>query len=145
VVKITRARDLATGVLPGTWISYTPALSGMTIGNGTIGAAYSQIGKTVTVRVYVSFGSTSTQVGTFYIGLPVPKKSYGLTTAAGTHYCENSGIVGYSGFVNVTPPTGAILGLNGASSTVSSFVGANTPFVWGTADFFDTTFTYEAA
>lgn len=140
---MTKARDIAGGA--NIWTPYTPTLTGMTIGNGSIDAAYIKIGKFVTVRAYIIFGSTSTQTGTFYIGLPFAKKSYGASVAAGVHYSENSGIAGYSGIVNVTPPQGAILGLNGASSTISSWIGANTPFAWGTSDFMDMTFTYEAA
>jgi hypothetical protein len=142
---MSRARDLASGILPGVWTSYTPTISGMSIGNGTIQAAYSQIGKTVIVRIYLSWGSTSTNSGTIYIGLPFTKKTYGATTAAGSFYAENSGVAGYSGFVNITPPSGAIFGLFGANSVISSFVnGTNTPFTFGSADFIDTQFFYEA-
>ena len=46
----------------GPWSSYAPTLAGTgwAIGNGTIAAAYTTIGKTVHMQVIITFGSTST-------------------------------------------------------------------------------------
>jgi hypothetical protein len=144
---MTRARDLATGILPGTWISYTPTFTNLTVSNGTINAAYAQIGKTVVVRISFTWGSTTSATsGGTAVSLPVAAKSVGTSYGVGTAYVENSGIAGYisSTMINTSSSTFsfAVIGTNGL---VSTFTSGSQPFSWGVADFFQTFFTYEAA
>ena len=53
------------------WQSFTPTNSGLTLGNGTEEARYTQIGKTVIFRYQLTFGSTTSISGTLLVGLPV--------------------------------------------------------------------------
>lgn len=57
---------------PHAWQSYTPALTGFTLGNGTIVGEYTRLADgTVHCGGRLTFGSTSSITGTLSIGLPV--------------------------------------------------------------------------
>lgn len=61
------------------WQSYTPAFTGITVGNGTLSANYMQAGKLIGYRGSFTFGSTSSATTTIRVGLPVtanPATSY---------------------------------------------------------------------
>lgn len=53
------------------WSTYTPTLTNVTIGNGTVSAQYFRVGKMVTVQVQVTLGSTSAVTGLIGVSLPV--------------------------------------------------------------------------
>ena len=65
-----------TGPAAGTWSTYTPTLTvgggSFSLGNGTLVGAYSIIGKKITLRIYLGWGSTtSTSVsGAWSFSLP---------------------------------------------------------------------------
>lgn len=60
----------------GSWIDYTPTLTNLTLGNGTMAAKYMKIGpKTLILRVDIHAGTTTTASGTISISLPA-----GVTT-----------------------------------------------------------------
>lgn len=130
------------------WQTWTPTWTNLTVGNGTLVAKYSQIGKTV--RGYISFivGSTSAVSGSIIWSLPVTASSnYAGTDPIGQSYMEDVGNAFLEGMVILSSTTTARLAALGSAST---YVGlANTsgsvPFTWGTSDFFRLTFTYEAA
>jgi hypothetical protein len=61
------------------WRDYTPALSGITLGNGTLEGRYMADGATVHFAVLLTAGSTTSITGTLVIGLPVACRSVGLT------------------------------------------------------------------
>jgi hypothetical protein len=44
----------------GSWVAYTPTLTNITLGNGTLTGRYKQIGKLVFFEVTLTFGSTTT-------------------------------------------------------------------------------------
>lgn len=60
------------------WTAYTPALGGIVLGNGTLAARYALAGKMVHWSVTLTFGTTTSFVGNFQIGLPP-----GASTRAG--------------------------------------------------------------
>ena len=135
------------GTTGNAWISYTPTFTNLTVSNGTINAAYNQIGKTVTVRISFTWGSTtSATTSPTTISLPVTAKSVGTSYGVGTTYMENSGIAGYVTSIAINTATSVfafpVIGTNGL---IGTNVTGQQPFVWGVADFFQTIFTYEAA
>jgi hypothetical protein len=74
---------------PGTWTTYTPTNTGITVGNGTQTARYVKNGKTVTVSYSFTLGSTSSvAAGNVEIGLPSTANSF----AAGVGYAYDLGI-----------------------------------------------------
>lgn len=52
----------------GSWISYTPTWTNLTLGNGTVAAAYRIEGKKLNLRITLTFGSTTT--------IPVPGSAF---------------------------------------------------------------------
>lgn len=53
------------------WQSYSPTWTNLTVGNGTVNASYIQTGKTVTFKVYLLWGSTTSVAGSVQVTLPV--------------------------------------------------------------------------
>jgi hypothetical protein len=54
----------------GTWTSFTPSWTNLTVGNGVVSAAYSKFNKILFVRVYFDFGSTSSLTSNLQMTLP---------------------------------------------------------------------------
>jgi hypothetical protein len=146
---MTRARDLASGVVPGGWISYTPTFTGLGgAGTYTTSAKYRVIGKTVTGRVKVTVTSGTPVNGSVTFTLP-------LTTADTT---TNEAIIGntmildfgsqyYPGFTMglTTSTAGPYVGNSSGTYFLLSSLSATAPMTWTTNDFFSSEFTYEAA
>jgi hypothetical protein len=144
----TEVRDAITGIeAAGT--SWTPTVaSGLTIGNGTWVAAYSQVGKWVRGRFAFTMGSTSSVTGAILILYPIAiNTSYPTFTNTGS-----------ASLYDVSATTlGRLPAAIGVNSTASSGVGsflldctggqanATVPFTWATGDVFSGTLTYEAA
>lgn len=135
----------ATGLkYGGDWTTYTPTLTNLTIGNGTVSARYQQIGKLVNVFVRIGLGSTSS-VGT--------SPSFTLPTNVQTNGVQ--GFAGYDRFGVGAGPLGFILSASNVCYPLSlnaggSFLAYNTmtatnPFTWGTNDAMFFQFSYEAA
>ena len=72
VADSTASTGLAWSSL-GTYTSWTPTLTNITIGNGTVTAAYVQIGKHIHAQIRITLGSTSTVGGNPGFSLPVTK------------------------------------------------------------------------
>jgi hypothetical protein len=144
---IEAIESFVLGITGNAWTSYTPTFTNLTVGNGTINAAYNQIGKSVTVRISFTWGSTTSATSSpTTVSLPVTSKSVGTSYGVGTAYMENSGIAGYVTSITINTATSnfafPVIGTNGL---ISTNVTGLQPFTWGTADFFQTIFTYEAA
>jgi hypothetical protein len=60
------------------WSSWTPTWTNLTIGNATVAATYTQIGKTVNFVVNVTFGSTSSMGTNPTFSLPVNAVTTGM-------------------------------------------------------------------
>jgi hypothetical protein len=136
-------------VSTGAWVPYTPTLGNMTQGNGTINAAYSQIGKTINVRFRFVLGSTSSISAS-------GGKSVSLPFAFAPSIFSQFDIVG-TGSANF-PGSGLVAPLVFTSNTVlltvvtvgGTYSGladiTNTiPFTWGSGNTLTFTMTYEAA
>lgn len=59
------------------WTAWSPTLVGLTIGNGSVSAAYMTDGKRLTFRIKVLFGTTTTDTAPTTLSLPA-----GITTVA---------------------------------------------------------------
>jgi hypothetical protein len=142
-------RIYGTGTSLGAWTAYSPTISGTgwAIGNGTIVAAYCQIGNMVHFRIRVIFGSTST-FGTTGMVTQLPSASavsdfvdhalHGVAydASAATYYLLNARLQG-TGSVMLMAVTSASGALGPVISTV--------PFTWATTDQIRIDGTYEAA
>lgn len=134
----------------GTWADWNPTWVNLTVGNGTLVARYTTIGKTVIGYVHFIFGTSSSigvvAPGFVYFTLPVTAATAYNQRPIGNVYIENAGVTPYDGTVGMRSTTQAYI--NYKSIVATSYVGpspltASAPFTWGAADFFEATFTYE--
>ncbi len=82
-------RDAITGI-QAAWTSFTPTITtggvAITIGNGSIDAAFNRIGKSIFWRATLAVGSTTSMTaGTVVVGLPVNAKSTTNGHAVGSY------------------------------------------------------------
>lgn len=118
--------------------SYSPGLTGITLGNGTIVGSYTQVGKFVTFRWTLTFGSTTSVTGAVSIGMPPPA---GLDAGwAGSAFLFDSSIA-------ANRQSGTLNGGTTANQVFSSAgqVAAAVPFTWAVGDVIKGSGTYEAA
>jgi hypothetical protein len=146
---MSRARDLASGVVPGGWISYTPTFTGLSgSGTYTTSAKYRVIGKTVIGRVKVTVASGTPVNGSVTFTLPVTAADTTTNEAIiGSTMILDSGNQYYPGFTFGFSSTVAGVLVGNATSTyfLVNGLSAGVPMTWTTNDYFSAEFTYEAA
>jgi len=132
-----------------TWQSWTPTFTNLTVGNGTLVARYTQVGKNVTARISLIFGSTSAVSGDVSITLPVTAFTYAgastVTPLGNVQYYNNSTI--FLGNVSMSSTTSAVLRSYVVASTypVTTTLSSTVPFSWAVTHQLSCQFTYEAA
>jgi hypothetical protein len=144
---------LATGLSSSTWAmaTWSPTWANFTVGNGTVTAKYSQIGKAVFCYLKVVAGTTSAFGTNPTFTVPVTAASqYGANNnSVGVGYAEDAGVAGYSfGYMfNASTTIMSMYGLNAAGTLVNfaASITATAPWTLGTGDFFSVNFFYEAA
>jgi hypothetical protein len=125
------------------WTAYTPTLTNITLGNGTIVARYQQIGKTVNFEVLFTMGSTSVMGGPAQVSMPVSParitKGFPVTLLDDSVrvYWGNADIFDNRFYLTATVTDGTYAYFNYVSGTV--------PFTWTTNDKFSIYGSYEAA
>lgn len=135
----------------GAWDTWTPTWSNVTIGNAVVTARYKQVGKTVTCRLSVALGSTTTTSGDIIFSLPVPSIAYpgvsGLHPIGTSRYFDVSASVVYIGDVeNISTTTSSSRFFSNAGSYSGQILNTGgLPIVWGNGDQWAMSFTYEAA
>lgn len=133
------------------WQSYTPTFSNLTIGNGTLVAKYNQIGKNISVRVSIVFGSGSSISGGVSFGLPVTAATYagsgGLTLLGSGLLYDQSAARPYGCTIGMlTTTTGEIRTLAADQPYLYSFpLSSTVPMTWTSLDEISFSFSYEAA
>jgi hypothetical protein len=149
---LTTASGETTGLKwGGGWTTWTPTYNGITVGNGTVTARYSQIGKTVTAYYKLAWGTTTSASGNLLlVTLPVAASSgYGVANQImGIAEYTDTGTATYNGVINFYDNTyGVRLNVNVSSGTYTSttFVNPTQPFTFGNTDVYQFTLTYEAA
>jgi hypothetical protein len=130
----------------GGWTTFTPSITGVTVGNGTTTARYAQIGKTVFVEFNFTLGSTSAITGTPSFALPVSASLLGYTFD-GKGTLGDFGTASYLGNVNLQPGNRAYFSATSTSGAtgVELNISSTVPFTWTTSDYLSARFTYEAA
>jgi hypothetical protein len=127
----------------GAWTTWTPTLTNITIGNGSVTARYQQIGKTVNFEFLLAMGSTTVMGGTPTISMPVTPKQYfkGFSCRV-----EDSGTAIYPGtadiFAGVFYPTVTVT--SGSYGTIG-YLSGTVPMTWAVNDTLSIMGTYEAA
>lgn len=133
----------------GAWVSWTPTLVNITLGNGTQVAKYTQIGKTIHAYYKLTLGSTSAIAASPSISLPVEANN------ATAEICEiGSGqlldtsesfliqsVIRLLSSTAFRPRKLTVLGSLISSASISN----TSPFTWATGDSIEAYMTYEAA
>lgn len=136
------------------WSSYTPTLTGISTGNGTLDADYIRLGSTVFVRVIWTMGTTSSVSSEPRFTLPDGDSLHGDYTPVsvlGHAVCADSNGFIYNGFVTeVSGDTSKVRAMlqaaNGTYVTQSGgTITSTSPFTWTNPDRIELYFHYEAA
>ncbi len=136
-------KDFAGGF--GAWTSYTPTLSGFTLGNGTIAGAYLQVQKTVVFRAKLTFGSTTTAASAYPTAtLPVTALSTDASSVLHARFGDASPGAAYLSYVDLGSTTTIRAGIIGSSGLATTCT-TTTPFTWTTSDVVYWAGVYEAA
>lgn len=130
-----------TGDLGGAWASWTPTLSNLTLGDGSIDARYIRIGNLVHFRFIFTLGSTSavSTTGTFTAPI-LPDSTYNNTNfipigLARFRDDNGSNFIGYCRFEDAA--TGAIrtyIVNVAATYPAEAGISSTVPFNWTTSD-----------
>ena len=147
-LTVTGVTTLTGGLAATAWTAYTPTwtTSGTapSLGNGSLTGAYQQLGKTVFVRVHLTFGSTTTAgTGNWRMTLPVAAKSTNHVVMPAT-YLDNT-VNWYIGMVNCEYDGNANYVVPLLGSSPSAAVTNTAPFTWGNTDSLTFNGSYEAA
>jgi hypothetical protein len=140
-IPFASAIGSGTGYM-GAWTGYTPTLTGITLGSGTVAFTWIRQGNTVQVRGRFTFGAGSGVTGAISISLPATAVSANWVPnvsarAAGADYgmlgIAATGSVG----VHALGSAGAYINRVTTSSTI--------PATWTSGDYITFSATYEAA
>lgn len=145
IEEIVAQIDVLTEVIDPAWVAWTPTLTNLTLGNGTLSCAYKSIGKTVHYRFKMTFGTTSSMGSGPSFTLPVAPVSTYSGSSIGDINLVDTGIAerrGVARNIAGAAPTEIIgYSTSGVGVTVTSTV----PHTWGTGDVIGVIGTYEAA
>lgn len=122
----------------GAWATYTPTITGLTLGNGTVDAQYAQIGRTVHVGVTITLGSAST-MGSLAVSLPVSSAAQAVAPA--NLYRNGFGL--YAGIIRITSLM-SVFFIN-PSTGVQQALSPTVPWTWGAGDYVVLSATYQSA
>lgn len=148
--SITNAKLATTANEPGgAWASWTPTWGGITLGNGTNSGNYKVVGKTLTLRAYFIFGTTSAITGSIAITPPLPMVSHGSSTTVGhAQFVDVSTGKAYNGTAyHITSPSVVGIQAWAASGNYVEWVplSSTVPFTWTTGDSVSVQMTVELA
>ena len=134
------------------WQSWTPTLTNITVGSGTLRAKYIQIGKTVHFRLTFIYGSGSSVGGAVSITLPVaPHAEYEAAAVNGDYIglvrlTDNATAV-YEGDARLRTGSTCDMVIQGASGTYvnqPAAIAGGVPMTWASGDRLYWAGTYEA-
>jgi hypothetical protein len=129
----------------GAWTTYTPVLTGPTLGNGSISARYLKIGKMVTVEVRFALGSTSAIGADNFISLPFnAAQGAGLTIPVTLMDFGTTQFMGI-GYLQYADTIRLLITNTTTSYGNAALVTSTVPFTWTTNDYIAFVITYEAA
>lgn len=135
----------------GAWASYTPTITPASgtfaLGNGIMGARYTLVGQTVSFKMKLQFGSTTTpgSGASYAFGLPPVTRETSVDDVFPAILIDSSGgTAAYrsaAGFSFTSTDFGIIL----HEGTTGQFVAPIVPWPWTTGDIIRVSGTYQAA
>lgn len=124
----------------GTYTAYTPTLTNVTLGNGTVVGEYALVNNFAHVYGSFTFGSTSAITGSLSISLPI-NISAGMSITAMSYgsilILDTSAAVRYVGGTRYNVSSGSVFAgsLNSAATDASlTIITASTPMTWAVGD-----------
>jgi hypothetical protein len=133
----------------GETLAYTPTLTNLTLGNGTLTASYVRAQNLVFGTVELTFGTTTVLTGQPTFTLPVNAAAVGnsLVSNCVTNLFD-AGVaiyVGGAAFTTTTIAPWVSVASTAFLTTPTGNVSATSPFVWGNGDQITMRFVYGAA
>lgn len=129
------------GTLLGVRATYTPTVSGITLGNGVVTGRWQRAGKTVIGSITLTLGSTTAMTGLATFSLPVaPSHASAGRPASACLLDAGSGT--YAAMAVVV--AASVVYVGPAAGSLTAFT-ATTPFTWAAGDTISVDFQYETA
>ncbi len=126
------------------WTTYTPTLTNITLGNGTVVARYAQLGKVIHMHFRITLGTTSAVSGTPIISLPVATTSARLHTGVGNATNGTTNFLVETRYGSTTTTQAYVF--NAANTFLErTNINGVSPFTWASTHILDFNLTYEAA
>ena len=142
--KMTTETDLLTAIT-NAWTTWTPTLTNLTLGNGTVLSTYRRLGKTVDIRFRFVLGSTSAVGTNPAFSLPFSAAAALVTATefpgAGMMADSSSGSAVAQPRPFISPATTCNLQYFSAATTVASIT-STLPWTWAVGDSIDVWGTY---
>lgn len=133
------------------YFNFSPINTGLSLGNGTMTAFYRAVGKRISGRIDIVFGSTSSFSGTFNFNIPseaVALVGISALNQVGMATAYDAGGTVWSGatrFIDSTHIGMGYYNMAGSPSSVPTIAVSNTaPFTWTTSDELHIDFDYTA-
>ncbi len=139
----TQQVGLSLTALESAWTSYTPTVTGFTLGNGTVAGRYMQIGKFVAFSAQVTFGTTTTAASASPT-VTLPVSAVGTNLGFYTVVFTDTGTNSYQG-IALQAAAGTVGGYIIGSSGLLVTPTTTTPFTWGSTDVLTFRGIFEAA
>lgn len=140
----TQQVGLSITALGSAWPTYTPTLTGFTLGNGTTTGRYLQVGKKVEMVAVFTFGSTSAAASAIpTLSLPVNAVAANFGDFTALFVDASPGDIYFA--VGYQSAVGTIGCLISGTSGKGGIPSTTTPFTWATGDSIFVRGTYEAA
>lgn len=138
-----------SGEIGGAWVAWTPTLTGLTVGNGSVIAAYTKIGKTVHFSFKFTMGSTSAVTAAFpSFSLPNTAATASRLVGHMNILLNDLGVFNFQSmqFINSGATSVAFVAtiVNGTFAYEAG-VTSTAPFTWGSGDSMSAVGWYEAA
>jgi hypothetical protein len=147
MVAVQTKLGVGSGTI-GTWTTYTPTWTNLTVGNGTVAFAYTQINKLVHVNGRFTLGSTSSVGNNPIFTLPVARHTSALELL-GTGFLADTGTGTYLAmpFGSITTTSCYLFRADHTvgSTVIEGGITATSPMTWTTNDEIYVNLTYRAA
>jgi hypothetical protein len=136
-------------IIPGQWLPWTPTLTNITAGNGSVVARYKRIGRSIHYAFRFTLGSTSSISGDPQFTLPAAPETTFINAAnapLGRGHILDAGTELYDASVHfISGSTVSVRAwATGGTYSTQAVLSATEPFTWTTGDTIWVSGTYEA-
>ncbi len=128
----------------GAWTAFTPALTNVTLGSGTVEGFYSLSGKSCIYRIYLVLAADSSIGGAISLGLPLTAATYTGTGVVGFGRIRD--VSAGDGYDAIHFSNGAVQAKDSSGTYLKNVATSSTvPMTWATTDYINMTGKYEIA